>query len=191
MSLTDLQRLVPVPPPGSINTGMSPCPTHFLVGKYGLPANPLPSEPRGVDAITNQFWRSRMVTEDVGPFRVTGHRLAVALLRKALADVKGRDPALYAALGSAGMLAVRAVRIRGKSIKGLPSNHSLGLAVDIKILGNLDVQGDGKVMCGLLALYGILKRHGFYWGAEFSTEDAPHFEVCAETVMGWIAEGVF
>ncbi|HRJ97072.1 MAG TPA: M15 family metallopeptidase [Fimbriimonadaceae bacterium] len=187
-SLTDL---VPVPLAASINTGKHPCQTGELVHLFGLPCNPLPHTPKGLDAITNAKWRTRMVTQDVGPFRVTGHVLAVKLLRTSLTDVKARKPELHAALGTAGMLAVRAVNIRGHYIDGRPSNHAFGLAVDFTIAGKLDVQGDGKVMAGLLDLYSVMKDHGWFWGAEFGVEDAMHFEVSWEIVRGWLAARTF
>ena len=80
-------------------------------------------------------------------------------------------------------------RVRGT--KRTLSNHGLGLAVDFTINGKLDVRGDDLVQRGLLELYGILKGFGWYWGAEFGTEDAMHFEVSAEVVMKWVLDGIF
>lgn len=186
-----LTDLIACPPKESINTGVEPCPTAYLVARYGLPCDPLPSEPKGVEAITNAFWHQRMVTESVGPFRVTGHNLAVIHLRETLVAVHDRKPVLYNALGSAGMLAVRMVRIRGRSLAGHPSNHSLGLAIDFTLSGKLDVQGDRKVMRGLVDLYAIFKTFGWFWGAEFGTEDSMHFEIGSAVVRGWIKAGLF
>jgi len=182
MSLTEE---VPVPAAHLINGGMTPCPTSYLIRTYGMPRSPLP--PECGKSPTNPFWARRMVTESVGPFKATGHRLAVALLRDALAAVKEKRFDIYFALGSAGMLCVR--HVRGHA--GVPSNHSLGLAIDFTLGGKLDDYGDGMTQKGLLDLYGILKGFGFYWGAEFGKEDAMHFEVCGEQVMAWIREGKF
>lgn len=71
------------------------------------------------------------------------------------------------------------------------SNHGLGLAVDFTIEGRLDTRGDGKVLRGMLELYAILKRFGWYWGAEFPVEDSMHFEVSAEKVAEWEKAGEF
>jgi hypothetical protein len=128
-----------------------------------------------------------MVTENVGPFRVTGHRMAVAQLRAALEEVHNVFPLLYSKLSSAGMLCVR--HVRGNP--GVPSNHSLGLAIDFRIDGLLDPYGDGLCQKGLIDLYSVLKKYGFYWGAEFRKEDAMHFEISDELVRKWIAMGVF
>lgn len=128
-----------------------------------------------------------MVTKTVGPFRVTGHKLAVELLAKSLARVKEGNKALYDQLGSAGMLCCR--RVRGS--RNTLSNHGLGLAIDFTLGGHLDVRGDNLVQKGLIDLYGFLKLDGWWWGAEFSTEDAMHFEVSAEKIQEWINGGVF
>lgn len=177
--------LVPNLPGDQINTGLNPCPTNLLIQKYGLPVKELPKN--CAPKATNSAWSKRFITADVGPFRVTGHKLAVGLLRESLAAVKLENPELYAELGSAGMLCIRYVR--GKP--GVPSNHSLGLAIDFLIDGELDKHGDNKVFVGLIELYSVLKRFGWFWGAEFSKEDAMHFEVSAEVVRGWIKQGIF
>ncbi|UOF77583.1 D/-alanyl-D/-alanine carboxypeptidase [Caudoviricetes sp.] len=182
--MSSLTELVPVPPPSAINGKASPCPTSFLIRKYGEPRLNLGDDCKPA---TSAFWKSRFVTEDVGPFKVTGHRLAVALLRRSLAKVKTKNLELYQALSSAGMLCVR--RVRGS--KSLLSNHGLGLAIDFKLNGVLDPRGDDKVQRGLLELYAILKGDGWYWGAEFGIEDAMHFEVSAEVVMSWVRSGEF
>lgn len=184
-SLTDL---VPVPPDAAINTGMTPCPTHEIERRYVRPRQKLTAE---CQPATSAAWKARFVTEDVGPFRVTGHRLAVKLLRESLAAVKAENPALYAALGTAGMLCIRCVKLPSGPRPDLMSNHSLGLAIDFTINGKLDRQGDGKCFVGSLQLYSILKRFGWYWGAEFSTEDGMHWDVSGEKVMEWIRAGIF
>lgn len=181
MSLTDL---VPMPSPASVNGNKTPCPTSFLLRQYGHPRANYGTDCRGATAA---FWKARMLTADVGPFRVTGHKLAVAKLKEAMTDLKEQFPDLYDALGTAGMLCCRYVRGSNSVI----SNHSLGLAIDFTVGGILDKRGDDKVQKGLLDLYSVMKRHGFYWGVEFGTEDGMHFEVCGELVMDWVRLGVF
>lgn len=181
MKLTDL---VPMPAPTSANGGKSPCPTSFLERKYGRPRSSFDQTCR---MPTVAFWKSRMVTENVGPFKVTGHRLAVKHLREGLAELKTADREVYDALGHVGMLCCRYVRGSKRTI----SNHSFGLAIDFTLNGILDSRGDDKVQSGLFRLYGILKKHGFYWGVEFGTEDAMHFELCGEVVMDAIRRGEF
>ena len=180
-------ELLPVPAASAINTGVDPCPTSLIERKFGLPiTGKLPADCAAPSA-ASVAWQKRFVLEDVGPFRVTGHKCAVALLRTTLSAVKTEKPKLYTALSSAGMLCMRHVR----GIPGLPSNHCFGLAIDFYIEGKLDRRGDGKTYAGLLELYSIFKRFGWFWGAEFPTEDAMHFEVGSRVVRDWIAKGVF
>lgn len=179
-------ELLPVPPAKSINTGIDPCPTPLIQRKYGLPVDDLGAECAPVDQAT-AAWRKRFITSKVGPFSVTGHKCAVTLLQATLSVVKTEKPRLYAALGSAGMLCMRHVR----GVPGLPSNHCFGLAIDFTVEGKLDRRGDDLVYSGMLELYSIFKRFGWYWGAEFRTEDAMHFEVGSAVVRKWIADGVF
>ncbi|MBX7132625.1 MAG: hypothetical protein K1X67_08130 [Fimbriimonadaceae bacterium] len=181
-----LTDLVPKPAASSINTGLKPCPTEKLIQLHGLPSDPLPAEPLGAAAITNKWWRDRMVTEDVGPFRVTGFKPAVAHLRASLNKVQARKPQLFKALGSAGMLAVRHVR----GVPGQPSNHAFGMGIDFTILGKLDQMGDNMVMRGSLELYSILKEDLWYWLGAARREDGMHWEASKQLVDRWIAEGL-
>jgi hypothetical protein len=173
-----------MPHPTTVNGDKSPCPTSFLLRKFGHPRANYGTDCRPPSAT---FWKTRIATENVGPFKVTGHRKAVAQLKLALTDLKSEKPHVYAALGTAGMLCCRYVRGSNSVI----SNHSLGLAIDFTLNGILDPRGDDKVQVGLLDLYSVMKRHGFYWGVEFGTEDAMHFEICSEMVMDWVRKGEF
>lgn len=184
--MSSLVNLVPVPSDESINGGKTSCPTSFLIRKYGMPIKPEGLSQK-CQMPTSKFWKSRMVTADIGPFRVTGHKLAVAQLTKAMSALAARHPEVYNTLGTAGMLCVRYVR----GSKTLLSNHSLGLAIDFTLEGHLDKRGDNMVQEGLLLLYAVMKEFGFYWGAEFRTEDAMHFELCAEFVMDAVRNGTF
>jgi hypothetical protein len=184
--MSSFLELVKVPADPAINTGIDPCPTPLIERKFGLPVNVLTSECAPVEH-ASAAWRKRFVTADVGPFRATGHKAAVALLTTSLSVVRSEKPKLYSALGSAGMLCMRHVR----GVPGLPSNHCFGLAIDFLIEGKLDRRGDGLTYEGLLELYSIMKRFGWFWGAEFGTEDAMHFEVGSRVVRDWIAKGVF
>lgn len=135
---------------------------------------------------TNPKLVKAIVTQDVGPFLVTGHTAAIASLKRIFANVYRKHPTLYAALGSAGMLNCRLVRGSKTAI----SNHAWGMAIDIKINDVLDTRGDGYCQRGLLELYPFFHEEGWYWGAEFGTEDAMHFEVSDETVRKWAKAGL-
>lgn len=113
--------------------------------------------------------------------------MAIDLLRQSLEALRAEDIAVWQALGSAGMLCIRHVR----GMPSVPSNHAFGLAIDFTLDGQLDVRGDRMVMAGLIRLYRVMKRFGWFWGAEFSVEDAMHFEVGSAVVRDWIRRGVF
>lgn len=176
-------ELIPSPPANTVNTNYSPCPTAMLVAKFGSPRLKLTQD---CLPVTNPYWKKWIATEDVGPFKATGHKLALALFRKAFADVKAQNPELYGLLGSAGMLCCRLVRGSTHTL----SNHGLGMAIDITIGGKLDVRGDDLTQRGLLELYSILKNHGIYWGKGFPIPDEMHFEVSREVVEDWITKGM-
>lgn len=180
MSLTQLLKR---PLPNEINTGYSSCKASTLKEFIGTPREKFTKD---CMPVTNPAMKAKMVTEDVGPFRVTGHKQAVASLRKVFAEVKLKRPDLYDAVGSAGMLCVRLVR----GSKSTPSNHSWGTAIDLTFTGKLDLRGDGYVQQGLLAIYPFFHKHGWYWGAEFNTEDGMHFECSEELIRKWAKEGL-
>ncbi|MBU8546142.1 MULTISPECIES: M15 family metallopeptidase [Roseomonadaceae] len=138
-------------------------------------------------AVATPSLKALMVTSSVGPFRVTGLRPAVESLRAIMADIAAEQPAVYRALGSAGMLCVRYVRGSRTAI----SNHAWGTAIDLTIGGILDPYGDGKVQRGLVDIYPIFNRHEWFWGAAFSKEDGMHFEVSDGLIRSWLASGRF
>ena len=137
--------------------------------------------------MTNNALAKRMVSGvDVGPFNVTGFGLAVESLKEVMADIKQQQREVYDALSSAGMLCCRLVRGSKSSI----SNHSWGLAIDLKINGQLDVRGNGTVQFGLTLIAPIFNRHGWFWGAGYSTEDGMHFEISEQKLRRWQKDGL-
>jgi hypothetical protein len=176
-------ELVPVPPDAAINTGLNPCPTRDLVKRFGSPRVKLTDD---CMPVTSSYWKKKMVTKNVGPFRATGHILFLNVLTQVFSEVKNSDPVLYRLLGSAGCLCCR--RVRGST--NTLSNHGLGLAIDVLIDGKLDTRGDDKVFRGLLELYKTTKKYDLWWGAEFTTEDAMHFEASAQLVRQWDSAGL-
>lgn len=165
--MVDYTKLVDVPK--NINKNIRPLNNRFMLSSFGAP--------RAVatvncSPVTNAVLKADMVTQSVGPFRVTGHKLAVADLVTIYAVVKEKHPDLYALLGCAGMLCARKVR-GGESW----SNHSFGFAVDHYIDQQLDPRGDGKTQFGMAVLAEIFNDHGWFWGAGFGTEDAMHMEM--------------
>jgi hypothetical protein len=136
---------------------------------------------------TNQRIKKLMVTDSIGPFRVTGLHVAVEVLKKIMSEVRRDHREVHDALSSAGMLCCRLVRGSSTAI----SNHSWGTAVDFKLNGRLDRRGDGKTQRGLFDIHPIFNRHGFYWGAAFKTEDCMHFEASEQLIKQWASEGKF
>ena len=173
---------MPRPAPGSINQGLTAVGNAFMLSKLGAPLtgggySNLCQTP------TNPKLRRNLVLDTVGPFRVTGLVPAVLSLKAVMVDIATEQPAVYAALGSAGMLCCRLVRGSATSI----SNHSWGTAIDLTLNGVLDAYGDNQVQYGLTRIAPIFARHGWYWGAAFSKEDGMHFEGSKTLINAWAA----
>ncbi len=166
--------------PAGINQGVSRARQKTMLEVLGKPGD----KTTDCSTPTSSRLKKLLVTENVGPFRVTGLKPAVALVRKIFAAVKEDHPVLYNQLGTAGMLCCR--KVRGGSNF---SNHSWGTAVDIKINGALDKVDDNRCQLGLKILADYFNEAGFFWGAGFSREDSMHFEVSDELIRKWKANG--
>jgi len=178
----DLVARVAKPARTSINQGLVAVSPAFMVQQLGQPRSAADYS-ANCQPITNATLKKHIVTQSVGPFSVTGLRPALESMRTALAQVKREQPAVYAALGTAGMLCCRYIRGSNKNI----SNHSWGTAVDVTLKGVLDKRGDNMVQVGLTLMAPIMNQHGWYWGAAFGTEDAMHFEASRSLVSKWTA----
>jgi hypothetical protein len=170
--------------PGNVNQGLNGTRNALMLSLLG---NPRSGYSADCQPVTNPKLKSRMVSGvSVGPFKVTGFDLAVESLKLVMADIKVEQPAVHAALSSAGMLCCRLVRGSTSAI----SNHSWGTAVDLKINGELDPRGDNKVQFGLTLIAPLFNRHRWYWGATFPTEDGMHFEVSQQLLKKWHDDGL-
>jgi len=176
--LQTLTARVPRPSRDTINHGLTAVSPQFMVEQLGQPRESYSSD---CQPMTNQKLRRNVVTSSVGRFKATGLRPAVESLATALAQVQREQPAVYAALGSAGMLCCRYVRGSTTAI----SNHSWGTAIDFTLNGVLDRRGDNQVQIGLTLIASIMNQHGWYWGAAFRTEDAMHFEASRSLISMW------
>ncbi len=165
-----LIRLVRRDSLGPLNVGLSAVSNSYMVEKLGKPRE---SFSQACQAVTNEKLKKYITTASVGPFKVTGLTPAVDSLRAVMAEIALKQPEVYKALSSAGMLCARNVRGSATSI----SNHSWGTAIDLKLNGALDGYGDGMVQYGLSLIAPIFNAHGWYWGVAFRKEDAMHFEV--------------
>jgi peptidoglycan hydrolase-like protein with peptidoglycan-binding domain len=177
--------LKPVPRPAAhtINVGLTAVSNSYMLAKLGQPLlaggyNAQCQTP------TNPKLRRNLVTDTVGPFRVTGLVPAVLSLKAVMADIAAEQPTVHKALGTAGMLCCRLVRGSASAI----SNHSWGTAIDLTLNGVLDAYGDNQVQVGLTLIAPIFNRHGWYWGAAFGKEDGMHFEGSKANIDAWAAQ---
>ena len=126
-------------------------------------------------------FKTRIVTKDVGPFRVTGLDVAVDLVKAAFDEAVLQIPDVVAAVKTAGMLCVRHKRHNPNSF----SNHSWGTAIDLFFGTNVVPQSVKRTHRGCLLLAPFFNDKGLFWGAGFSgaSVDSMHFEVSKETIQ--------
>jgi len=167
----------------NVNEGLSVASPQFMETLLGCPRNNYTSK---CQPMTNkELYKTRIKLDDIGLFKVTGLTNAVDSLKNVMADVMKEYPVLYSQIGSAGMLCCRYM---GKKKK--VSNHSWGIAIDIKINGKLDPYNNGKTFYGLTLIAPIFNKHGWFWGGKYRTsEDAMHFEVSKEKLLEWARAG--
>ena len=187
--------LVPVPDEATFNLGLTSPRNSDMLKYLGHPVKGGKYLESGkCTTVDNLKFKSLLTTASVGPFRTTGIWPAIESMRSVFDRVKNEVPDLYAILGTAGMQCARFTKIRQKdgSIKIGPniSNHTWGTAIDIRLDGKLDAQGNDKVQRGLLILSTYFNTAGWYWGAAFPTEDAMHFEVSKSLLARWKRDGL-
>ena len=146
--------------------------------------------------VTNPFLQLLCKTENVGPFYVTGLKLAVDSLKDIMFEILVTYPELISRLNSDGMCSVRYVN--GTHTL---SNHSWGAAIDLKVDRIKDEQRDDKILFGLALIIHIFNKHGWFSGAGYrpkkdkktgkirSNEDSMHFEVSKELILHWALLG--
>jgi hypothetical protein len=164
------------------NEGINVPSPSFQIEMFGMPRETLSDD---CEPITNPKLKDLLVTEDVGPIRVSMLRPAVESMRNVFEKIKQTDEDLYNRINTAGALCVRRIRGSQNSV----SSHSFGLAVDLNIDGVLDTLGDGRTQLGLTIIADFFQAEGWFWGASFSREDSMHFEVSREMITKWRAEG--
>ena len=185
IQLLSYTTLIPIRPlPVGVNQGLSSAKESTMRSLLGVPG----SLTKDCSSVTDPTIQGLLVTENVGPFRVTGLKPALEALKRIFSKVQADEPELYSQLGTAGMLCCRA--IRGSTTKF--SNHSWGTAIDIKISSELDDVGDDKAQFGLLKLAHYFNEEKFFWGAGFNSvgrEDSMHFEVSEQLIQDWKSSG--
>ena len=177
----DFAAHVPIPQAGSINSGLTYCRPETSLAIFGQPATPLPVN---CGTPTSARLKAALVTASVGPFRVTGVRPAIESLQRIFAQAQKENPALYAAVGTAGMLCVRCIR----GAPNVPSNHAFGAAIDLKMNGQLVPLNAPYAQQGTLLLYKLFHAERWFWGAAWDRPDSMHFECSDELMREWHAE---
>jgi D-alanyl-D-alanine carboxypeptidase len=190
----DYLELIDVPPNGTYNLGLTSPKNAYLLELFGhATANGIYLQTGKCTPANNPAFHARLITQDVGPFSVTGIAPAMRSLEEILQRVQLEVPSLYAILGTAGMQCARYTKIKQPDgiVKVGPaiSNHSWGTAIDITLSGALDEQGDNRVYRGLLVLSAYFNAAGWVWGAAFPVEDAMHFEVSKSLLSRWKSKG--
>ncbi|HEU0012612.1 MAG TPA: hypothetical protein VFQ45_02975, partial [Longimicrobium sp.] len=154
-----------VPIPADINQGLSAARQKTMLDIFGAPC-PLNAD---CTAVTNQKVKRLLVTQNVGPFAVTGIRPTVEALSRIFTRVRQEQPDLFRAVGTAGVLCCRRVRRPpGQPPSPNYSNHSWGTAIDLTVQGRLDPRGNGTTQFGILLLAPYFHAQRFFWGAGFS-----------------------
>lgn len=171
-------REIKTPPDASINSLCRAAPAKLLEKYLGAPDL--------VNRKASAKVAPRIATLDCGPFKATGFEPFLLIVKQVMYRIKRKNPDLFARIGTAGCLNVRAVR-GGTN----PSEHAWGVAIDFTIDGILDTRGDGETQQGLMLIYEEFKAFGqetglyVYWGAEYRVEDSMHFGVALETLERW------
>lgn len=167
MSKSKYAKRIPLPHPDSVNGGLHSPLNRSVIAILGQP--------------TGQKTKSLIVTMDVGPFRATGLKPFLELLKKIFAKVKAEKPQLYEDLKTAGCLNIRPQRGSNSII----SNHSWGIAIDLYFGDAVTPRGSGQTEQGLLELYPYFHNEGLYWGVEYRVDDGMHVEASLELLLKW------
>lgn len=176
MQMPNYSARVRIPPKSAMNSGLSPTGSS-LAKVFGRPG----SLSRNCSPVTNEILLPLIVTRDVGPFRVTGFRPAVESLERIFNAVHTKEPELFKAIKTAGMLCCRAIRGSTRSY----SIHSWGAAIDLYCGSGIVPLGLPLIHQGVLDLYPYFHEEGWYDGSEFRRNDSMHKEVAAQTVAKW------
>jgi hypothetical protein len=181
-----LHQLIAVPP--GINYGLPAVSPSTMLRMLGRPGE-LVEDCKTLE-VPNQQLSAMMVTRNVRHLKVKGLRPAVAVLERIMDRVKADLPVLFEALSTEGMLCVRRVRTAEHKPKSKSfSNHSWGIAIDLRVNGQLDEPGNDRTQRGLVMLYPYFRAERFYWGGAFKTEDSMHFEASDELMREWMKDG--
>ncbi|NIZ62613.1 hypothetical protein DL239_16700 [Sedimentitalea sp. CY04] len=178
----DYAQVVLIADRTNVNQGLQVAGGSYLSEKLGRPREDLNDN---CQPMTNPDLKAKLITEQVGPIRVSMLQPAITSLKVVFENIRSVDPDLYARINTAGALCVRRIRGTQNSL----STHSYGLAVDLNIDGQLDNFTDGKTQLGLTIIADFFNDEGWVWGAGFRREDSMHFEISRRQLDQWLAEG--
>ena len=174
---TDWTEPVPIPPKERMNPNLTPAREDTMLARFSKPG-PLTKDCSPPSAT---FAREVISGVRLTPnLRVSGLKLAVASLQQVFREIEQTVPEVFSQLRTAGMLCVRARRVNPSKY----SNHSWGTAIDLFLGARPIPQGVALAQRGLVEVFEIFNRSGWYWGAEFSGDsvDSMHFEWSEESV---------
>jgi hypothetical protein len=191
-----LADLVPIP--AGINPGLSFPSASFQTSKLGAPGCPLSSSCFSCGCATSARIRGKLLTDTVtsSGMRITGIRPFVLAVKAAFAAMRasGRADAIAAErdVTSAGGLCCRPIKKNNGQPGSSYSNHSWGMALDVKFQGRLDPRGDRKAQRGLTIMAPFFAAQKLYWAAGYSgsSEDAMHFEASTQVILDWERQGL-
>lgn len=178
----DYAQVVLIADRTNVNQGLQVAGGSYLSEKLGRPREDLNDN---CQPMTNPELKAKLVTEQVGPIRVSMLQPAISSLKVVFENIRSIDPDLYQRINTAGALCVRRIRGTQNSL----STHSYGLAVDLNIDGQLDNFTDGKTQLGLTIIADFFNDEGWVWGAGFRREDSMHFEISRRQLDQWLADG--
>ena len=178
----DYAQVVLIADRTNVNQGLQVAGGSYLSEKLGRPREDLNDN---CQPMTNPDLKAKLITEQVGPIRVSMLQPAITSLKVVFENIRSVDSDLYARINTAGALCVRRIRGTQNSL----STHSYGLAVDLNIDGQLDNFTDGKTQLGLTIIADFFNDEGWVWGAGFRREDSMHFEISRRQLDQWLAEG--
>lgn len=174
---TDFSEAIPIPPKERMNPNLTPAREDTMLARFGTPG-PLT---RDCSPPSASFARQVVFGVRLAPnVRVSGFKLAVASLEHVFQEIEQTRPEVFPLLKTHGMLCVRARRTNPSKF----SNHSWGTAIDLFLGARAIPQGTPLAQRGLVEVFEIFNRNGWYWGAEFSGDsvDSMHFEWAEESV---------
>ena len=181
--MSNFDDLIPIPSKDIMNPGLSSAQESTMLKVFGTPGT-LTKDCSDPDAT---FKKMLVFGVNVGPFKVSGLRLAVESLTQVFAQIKVFNPDLFSQVKTAGVLCVRSRRGNASHF----SNHSWGTAIDVFFGSGVVPQGSHQTHRGVFDMFPFFNKNGWYWGAEFSGDsvDSMHFEVAEETILKWQNEG--